>query len=163
MMKNPDFLQRKEAEISYEKKDGAGYLEQKDKFSTGKSFQHVDQMGEHDGRDLHASLGAPDGRVETTRDKHHLRVVLHEEKHTSIGATRRGIGNAPPPEMGKNFCGKVILFSRALTFPKLVKNPLFIQVASKIFAIFPPIIYMFRPNAKKINVGFLKFFENRLK
>ena len=64
----------------------------------------------------------------------------------------------------------MILFPKALflatTFPKIDKNSIFLmnfyQKISTFSQIFPTIC-IFRPNARKINAGFLNFVENRLK
>ena len=58
----------------------------------------------------------------------------------------------------------MMLFPKALflatTFPKINKNSIFLmnfnQKSSKISHNLPT-IYIFRPNARKINAGFLKF------
>ena len=63
-----------------------------------------------------------------------------------------------------------MLFPKALflatTFPEIVKNSIFLlnfyQKLSKISQNFPT-IRVFRPNARKINAWFVKFFENMLK
>ena len=76
----------------------------------------------------------------------------------------------PPPEMEKNCCRKMILFPKALflatTFPKIVKNSIFLlnfyQKFSKISQNFPK-IRIFRPNTRKINAWFVKFFEKYAK
>ena len=74
--------------------------------------------------------------------------------------------SAPPPEMEKNCCRKMIFFSKdlllATTFQKIVKNSIFLlkfyQKLSKISQNFPT-IRVFRPNARNINSWFVKFFE----
>ena len=62
-----------------------------------------------------------------------------------------------------------MLFPKALflatNFPKIDKNSIFLMnVYQKIpkFSQNFPTICIFRPNARKINFGFLKFCENRL-
>ena len=67
-------------------------------------------------------------------------------------------GTSPPPRNGKNCCRKMMLFPKVLflatTFPKIVKNSMFLlnfyQKFSKISQNFPT-IRVFRPNARKIN------------
>ena len=62
------------------------------------------------------------------------------------------------------------LFPKALflatTFPKVVKNAIFLwnfyQTFSKFSQTFPPIC-IFRPNERKINAWIVKFFENYAK
>ena len=71
-----------------------------------------------------------------------------------------------PQRNGKNCCRKMILFTKALflatTFPTIVKNSIFLlnfyQEFSKISQNFQT-IRVFRPNARKINAWFVKFFE----
>ena len=67
--------------------------------------------------------------------------------------------------MGKNCCRKMILFPKVLflakTFPKNVKNSIgklnFYQRFSKVSQNFPT-NRVFRPNARKINGWFVKYF-----
>ena len=82
----------------------------------------------------------------------------------SSGAGRGGTGKVPPPPKLKKLCRKIMLFPKALflatTFPKIDINSIFLvnfyQRISKFSQNFP-IICIFRPNARKINDGFLKF------
>ena len=75
-----------------------------------------------------------------------------------------GTQGTSPPEIEKNCCRKMMLFPKALflaaTFPKIDKNSNFLmnfdQKISKFSQNFPTIC-IFRPNARKINAGFLKF------
>ena len=76
----------------------------------------------------------------------------------------------PPPRNGKNCCRKRMLFPKALfvatTFPNIVNNSIFLlnfyQNLSKISQKFTT-IRGFRPNAQKINVWFVNFFEKYAK
>ena len=71
----------------------------------------------------------------------------------------------PPPEMEKIVIDKMMLFLKALflatTFPKIVKNSIFLlnfyQKLSKFSQNFQT-IRIFRPNARKSNSWFVKFF-----
>ena len=73
-------------------------------------------------------------------------------------------GTFPSPKLKRNCCRKVMLFPKALflatTFPKIGKNVIFLWNFMKNFQKFLmrfPTICVFRPNARKINAGFVKF------
>ena len=84
-------------------------------------------------------------------------------------ARRKGV-KSTPPRNGKNCCRKMMLFQKALfivtKFPKLVKNSIFLWNFHQNFSKFSqnfPTICVIRPNSRKINAGFVKFFEKRAK
>ena len=76
-----------------------------------------------------------------------------------IGAWKGGnTGTFPPPEIGKNSCRNLLLFSKALylakTFPELIEKSFFLLSFLPQFSKFSqnfPTICVFRPNAQKIN------------
>ena len=86
--------------------------------------------------------------------------------------TQWGLGGGfqPPPRTGKNCCRKMMLFPKvpflATTFPKIDKNSNFRLNFHQKFPKFSQnfqTICSFRPNARKINAGFVKFFEKYAK
>ena len=88
-----------------------------------------------------------------------------------ISGVRRGLGGFnPPPPTGKNCCRKMMLFPKflflATNFLNIDKNSIillnFHQKFSKFSQNFPTICG-FRPNARKINACFVKYFENSAK
>ena len=90
-----------------------------------------------------------------------------KEKHRLRQGGNRG--NVPPPKWEK-CCRKMALFQKALflatTIPKIDKNSIsllnFYQKISKISQNFPKLCVC-RPNARKINAGFVSFFEKHPK
>ena len=76
---------------------------------------------------------------------------------------RGGTQERPPSKLKKDCCRKKMLFPKAVFFainvPKINKNSIFLmnfyQEISKMYHNFPTIC-IFRPNARKINAGFLK-------
>ena len=87
----------------------------------------------------------------------------------------RNIGNSPPPRhththtRNRKSCWKMMLFPtapfRATTFPKLVKNSIFLLNVNQTFSSFSkfPNNLCFHPNTRKINAGFVNLFETYAK
>ena len=78
---------------------------------------------------------------------------------------QRGTQGTSPPRNRKNCCRKMVLFPKALflatTFPKLAKHLIFLLNFYQNFSKFSqnfPTICVFRPNARKSNEWFVKFF-----
>ena len=90
----------------------------------------------------------------------HIHCKIRQWRRQGGGDT----GNVPPPEIEKNCCRKMMLFPKALflatTFPKIDKNSIFLMNCNQQISNFSlnfPTICICRPNARKINAGFLRF------
>ena len=86
----------------------------------------------------------------------------------SIGAWNTG--TVPPPEIGKNCCRNLVLFSKALylatPFPEIIEKLFFLLRFLPKFSKFSqnfPTICVFRPNAQKRNAEFVNLFEKSAK
>ena len=73
---------------------------------------------------------------------------IRKHNHLTQGRSQRGKGEIPPPPKPQNFCRKMVLFPKALFLvTNFQKNQFFYRIC------------FFRPNARKSNAWFDKFFE----
>ena len=84
-----------------------------------------------------------------------------------IGAWKGGTRERPPPEIGKNCCRNLVLFSKALylatTLPEIIGKSFFLLTFLPKFSQNFTTICAFSPNAQKSNPQFVNLFEKSAK